>query len=53
MGWKNTKRYGNFLEIIKKFISENELEGIPFEDIGKFLWLYGFRENRKREFEKL
>lgn len=40
-GWKDNRTFSNFLEGIEKFREENSLTGINFEDIDKYLWLYG------------
>ncbi|PIN91579.1 hypothetical protein COU57_00050 [Candidatus Pacearchaeota archaeon CG10_big_fil_rev_8_21_14_0_10_32_14] len=40
-GWKDNRTFSNFLEGIEKFRKENSLTGVNFEDIDKYLWLYG------------
>ncbi|MBU3907339.1 MAG: hypothetical protein KKA64_03755 [Nanoarchaeota archaeon] len=41
IGWKDTRTYQNFLDGIERFRKENSLIGVSFEDLDKFLWLYG------------
>ena len=42
--WKNKKEAIDFLEAINKFRVQYGLQYIPYEDVDKYLWLYGQRE---------
>ncbi len=46
-GWKNNKIYRDFKRSIDNFKSENKIEEFSFEDIDKYLWLFGLRERLK------
>lgn len=49
--WKDKRNFSNFLNAINQFKQENKIESTPFEDLDKFLWLYGLllrlKENKK------
>lgn len=44
IGWKNNKDYNDFKQAINNFRKEIEIEEVSFEDIDKYLWLFGLRE---------
>ena len=46
MGWKG-REYHDFFEAIAKFKIENNLTNVSFDDIDKFLWLYGMMDKLK------
>lgn len=46
VGWKG-KKYGDFFEAINKFRKDNNLNDVPYEDIDKFLWMYGLVDKLK------
>jgi len=39
--WKDERNFLNFLDAITQLCRENKIERISFEDLDKFLWLYG------------
>ena len=39
--WKDNRSFSNFLEGIERFRKENLLNDMTFEDLDKYLWLYG------------
>ena len=47
-GWKDNRIYKDFKKSIDKFKSENKIEDVSFEDIDKYLWLFGLREKLRK-----
>ena len=46
LGWKGRK-YGDFFAAINKFRNDNNLNGVKYEDIDKFLWMYWLTDKLK------
>lgn len=46
VGWKG-RQFNEFFEAITKFRNDNNLTDISFEDVDKFLWLYGLVDKLK------
>jgi len=44
IGWKDNRIYSDFKKSIEKFKSENKIEDVTFEDMDKYLWIFGLRE---------
>ena len=40
-GWKDKKTFSNFIEGIDKLRKESNIPNIQFEELDKFLWLFG------------
>lgn len=39
--WKDDRTFINFLNGINNFRIENSIKNVPYEDLDKFLWMYG------------
>ncbi|HLC86757.1 MAG TPA: hypothetical protein VJH65_00570 [Candidatus Nanoarchaeia archaeon] len=39
--WKDNRSFSNFLEGIERVRKENSMNELTFEDLDKYLWLYG------------
>jgi len=44
LDWKDGRNYNEFKQAINDFRKKIGIEDIPFEDIDKYLWLFGLRE---------
>ncbi len=44
LGWKDNRNYFEFKQAINDFRKKAKIEEVPFEDIDKYLWLFGLRE---------
>lgn len=45
IGWKDKRTYKNFLEGTDKLREYNHIQDVSFEDLDKYLWLYGILLN--------
>jgi len=48
INWKDTRIFSDFFKAIKNFREENKLNNVSFEDIDKYLWLFGQWEQLKK-----
>lgn len=52
VGWKG-KKYSDFVEVINTFRDDNDLNDVEYEDIDKFLWMYGLTDKLKNDNNKV
>lgn len=53
IGWKISKNYSEFFRVINQFRNDNALSNVSYEDIDKFLWMYGLVDRLKNNKEDI